>query len=93
MSRRLASASAPTPNDCLAPGKSAAMSCAASVFAFALGACAVTAAAPSEAFDDALNALIVLGYSRSDALKALRAVNKPNADVEEMIMEALKRLS
>ena len=49
--------------------------------------------APSEAFDDALNALIVLGYTRSDAQKALRAVNKPGADVEEMIMEALKRLS
>lgn len=50
-------------------------------------------ASSSEAFDDALNALIVLGYSRSDAQKALRAVNKPGADVEEMIMEALKRLS
>lgn len=47
----------------------------------------------SEAFDDALNALIVLGYSRSDAQKALRAVNRPGADVEEMIVEALKRLS
>ena len=47
----------------------------------------------SEAFGDALDALMVLGYSRSDAQKALRAVNKPGADVEEMIKEALKRLS
>ena len=51
------------------------------------------AASSSETFDDAMNALIVLGYTRSDAQKALRAVNKPGADVEEMIMEALKRLS
>ncbi|MBQ1846743.1 MAG: Holliday junction branch migration protein RuvA [Clostridia bacterium] len=47
----------------------------------------------SETFDDALNALMALGYTRSDATKALRAVNKPGADVEVLIMEALKKLS
>ncbi len=53
----------------------------------------VSVASSSEVFGDALDALMVLGYSRSDAQKALRAVNKPGADVEEMIKEALKRLS
>lgn len=60
-----------------------------------LGAEAVAAAAPAEQeFDEALQALQMLGFAKSAAEKALRAILRetPSVTVEELIRMALKRL-
>lgn len=40
---------------------------------------------------DAVNTLLVLGYSRSEALSSLRGID-PSLDIENMIKAALKKL-
>ena len=46
---------------------------------------------PQSAFNDAVDALMVLGYSRSEALDALRGID-PSTPLEDMIRNALKKL-
>lgn len=41
---------------------------------------------------EAVNALVVLGYSRSDAMRAVGAVDKSVAAIEDIIRESLKKL-
>ena len=42
-------------------------------------------------FDDALEALVSLGYSKSDAYSAIKKVpNAKNMDVEDLLKNALK---
>ncbi len=55
---------------------------------------AVAATAASEQYDEALAALVMLGFSKSAAEKAVRAVAKeePSASIEELVRQALKRL-
>lgn len=43
-------------------------------------------------YSDALNALIVLGYSRTEALSALRGLDTASLSLEDMITAALKNL-
>ena len=43
------------------------------------------------AFNDAVDALLVLGYSRAEALEALREID-PSTSLEDMIRNALKKL-
>lgn len=43
-------------------------------------------------YTEALNALLVLGYSRTEAAYALRGINTENAEIEEIIRMALKNL-
>ncbi len=43
-------------------------------------------------YSDALNALIVLGYQRSEAIDALKGVDYQNLPLEDMITRALKNL-
>lgn len=60
-----------------------------------LGAETVTTTAPAEQeFDEALQALQMLGFAKSAAEKALRAIlhKTPSVTVEELIRMALKRL-
>lgn len=60
-----------------------------------LGAEAAATAAPAEQeFDEALQALQMLGFAKSAAEKALRAILRetPSVTVEELIRMALKRL-
>ena len=48
----------------------------------------------ADASAEAVQALISLGYSNSDALKAVRLANvKPDADTEEILKAALKQLA
>lgn len=47
--------------------------------------------APHSALNDAIDALMVLGYSRAEAMDALRGVD-PNTSLEELIRLALKKL-
>ena len=42
---------------------------------------------------DALEALVALGYAKSDASKIIGTMNVPAMSVEDVIREALKRLS
>lgn len=54
---------------------------------------AVTGAVPVSEFQDALSALVNLGYSKSDASEAIEMARKDgHADIESIIMESLKRL-
>ena len=48
-------------------------------------------AAPSSSVSDALSALMVLGYSKQEAMSALRGLD-PTKDCETLIREALKTL-
>ena len=59
-----------------------------------LGADTPLAAADGGSFDEALAALVMLGFARAAAEKVLRAVMRelPQAPVEELIRAALKRL-
>lgn len=43
-------------------------------------------------YSEALNALLVLGYSRSEAAYALRGLSTENAGIEDLIRQALKKL-
>ncbi len=43
-------------------------------------------------YSEALNALLVLGYSRSEAAYALRGLSIENAGIEDLIRQALKKL-
>ncbi len=50
----------------------------------------VTAGAPSDEMSEAIEALVALGYSASDALKAVRGIEgAQEMDVEELIRQAL----
>ena len=42
---------------------------------------------------DAISALVALGYKTNDASRAVRSANEPNATGEELIRAALKSLS
>lgn len=53
----------------------------------------VSVAAPGNAAGEAINALIVLGYSRQQAVGALSGVDTKNVGVEELIRIALKNIS
>ncbi len=44
-------------------------------------------------FSDALEALMALGYSSSESMKAIKSVAKPGMSVEEIIKEALRVIS
>lgn len=46
----------------------------------------------SSKLSDAQNALLVLGYSRSEALNALRSIDTDNLELDEIIKIALKKL-
>ena len=61
-----------------------------------IGSLSATAANTSSAiahsaFNDAVDALLVLGYSRAEALEALRGID-PSTSLEDMIRNALKKL-
>lgn len=49
-------------------------------------------AAPASAFDDAVSALIALGYTQAQANKAIKAVHKDELGSEELIKLALKAM-
>ena len=49
-------------------------------------------AAASGSGGDAVDALAVLGYSRTEAVEALRGIN-PSLPLEEIIGQALKKLA
>lgn len=55
------------------------------------GAVSETVAAGGSSYSEALNALVVLGYSRAEAIHALKGIGA-DADLEVMIREALKKL-
>lgn len=59
--------------------------------AVGVGAPSATTAVQKGAFGEALDALMVLGYSRAESTNALQGVN-PNIDSGEMIKQALKKL-
>ncbi len=50
------------------------------------------AAVGSDKYGDAVNALLVLGYSRSEAMTVLRGIDVPALSLEEIIKESLKKL-
>jgi Holliday junction DNA helicase RuvA len=52
-----------------------------------------TAGDVGQSASDALEALVALGYNRSDASKILGTMNVSSMSVEDVIREALKRLS
>lgn len=56
------------------------------------GAEAVAVASDGGALGDALNALIVLGYSRAEATEALRRIDPAGLSVEDVVRQALKAL-
>lgn len=58
--------------------------------AWATAASATTLSPEQQKQNDALLALIALGYNQADALKALKEV--PISNAEEMVREALKRI-
>ena len=49
-------------------------------------------AAPASAFDDAVSALIALGYTQAQANKAIKAVHSDELGSEELIKQALKAM-
>ena len=49
-------------------------------------------AAPASAFDDAVSALIALGYTQAQANKAIKAVHNDELGSEELIKQALKAM-
>lgn len=60
----------------------------------AAAASAVAAGATTEAFDEALSALVMLGFQKGASDKVLRKLlkNNPSATVEELVRLALKQL-
>lgn len=53
-----------------------------------------TAAAENDVIQDAVQALVALGYGSSEALRAVRSVNAAgDMDVEEVLKEALKKMA
>ena len=52
----------------------------------------VPSAAGSSKLSEAQNALMVLGYSQSDAVSALKGIDPSKYELEDIIREALKRL-
>ena len=46
----------------------------------------------SSELSDAMDALIVLGFSRADVMVALRGVNTSSMNAEEIIKTAMKKL-
>ena len=54
----------------------------------------VSAAAGSQTVQDAVEALVALGYGSTEALKVVRLVNSTeDMDVETILKEALKRMA
>ena len=54
----------------------------------------VSAAAGSQTVQDAVEALVALGYGSTEALKVVRLVNPTeDMDVETILKEALKRMA
>ena len=51
-----------------------------------------TAASSSSKLSDAQDALAVLGYSRSEAISALKSIDTANLELDEIIKQALKKL-
>ena len=49
-------------------------------------------ATPSSKLSDAQDALAVLGYSRSEAISALKSIDTANLELDEIIKQALKKL-
>ena len=47
---------------------------------------------PSTKLSDAQDALAVLGYSRSEAISALKSIDTTNLELDEIIKQALKKL-
>lgn len=50
------------------------------------------ASSPNNKIADAQNTLLVLGYSRNEAMKALRGIDTNTLDLEDIIRAALKKL-
>lgn len=61
-------------------------------FSTAVPASASTAGAPRGKLTEATDALIVLGYSRSEALAALKDIDTSALELEDIIRTALKKL-